>query len=226
MENCVEANNKNKLYHYTTVETLALILKSKKIRFNSLENLDDLLENKTEEFNELGSYYFVSCFSNDNEESIPIWSMYSQNGQGVRLEFSKPLFDECFKIDDEIKGEVEVKMKGPFEIEYTNEEDKLIPKIIRKQTQSDPSKTSNDTLEDGAGTQVFGVETKTYSYADIGRCKLPNWKFQSEVRYMIDFVSKELKESIREDNSTTIKRCERKYCDIPIKEDALKNLTI
>lgn len=32
------------LYHYTTVETLALILKNRTIRFRSLDQMDDLQE--------------------------------------------------------------------------------------------------------------------------------------------------------------------------------------
>lgn len=31
-----------KIYHYTSTETLALILKSKKIRFNRLDQVDDM----------------------------------------------------------------------------------------------------------------------------------------------------------------------------------------
>lgn len=35
------------LYHYTSLSTLALILKSKTIRFNSLINMDDAEDVKT-----------------------------------------------------------------------------------------------------------------------------------------------------------------------------------
>jgi len=33
-----------RIYHYTTINNLALILASKKIRFNRLDNVDDLEE--------------------------------------------------------------------------------------------------------------------------------------------------------------------------------------
>lgn len=33
-----------KLYHYTTIDTLALILKNRTIRFNRLDKVDDLEE--------------------------------------------------------------------------------------------------------------------------------------------------------------------------------------
>lgn len=35
------------LYHYTNIETLALILKNRTIRFNSLDRMDDLQEQQT-----------------------------------------------------------------------------------------------------------------------------------------------------------------------------------
>ena len=35
------------LFHYTTIDTLALILKYKSIRFNSLKNVDDLEEQES-----------------------------------------------------------------------------------------------------------------------------------------------------------------------------------
>jgi len=34
------------LYHYTSIESLAMILSTKKIRFNSLVHVDDLVEGK------------------------------------------------------------------------------------------------------------------------------------------------------------------------------------
>lgn len=71
-----------KLYHYTTIDTLALILSNKTIRFTRLDQLDDL--------NEVGIYgsnitktTFVSCWTNKEEESIAQWSIYRGNNRGV-----------------------------------------------------------------------------------------------------------------------------------------------
>lgn len=43
-------------YHYTNIDTLALILKYKTIRFNSLENVDDLEEVKSSDLGDVGKY--------------------------------------------------------------------------------------------------------------------------------------------------------------------------
>lgn len=53
-----------KIYHYTSIETLALILKYKTIRFNRLDQVDDYEEAcyGSGDLNlHLGQYCFVSC---------------------------------------------------------------------------------------------------------------------------------------------------------------------
>ena len=39
-----------KIYHYTTLETLALILKNRTLRFNNVKNMNDPEESVTEDF--------------------------------------------------------------------------------------------------------------------------------------------------------------------------------
>lgn len=61
------------LYHYTSLSSLALILKSKKLRFNSLINMDDAEEVKTKNSEYLGKYCFISSWTDLEEENIPFW---------------------------------------------------------------------------------------------------------------------------------------------------------
>ena len=68
-----------KLYHYTNLKTLALILKHRTLRFNRLDKVDDLEENVKSNGLNLGQYIFVSCWTEDAEESIPLWRMYGSN---------------------------------------------------------------------------------------------------------------------------------------------------
>lgn len=60
-----------KLYHYTTIDTLALILKNRTIRFNRLDKVDDLEEKVVSCGVNLAQYIFASCWTKDAEESIP-----------------------------------------------------------------------------------------------------------------------------------------------------------
>lgn len=76
-----------KLYHYTTIDSLAHILKSRSIKFNRLDQLDDLTE--SEEFGSFNplKYTFSSSFTWDSRENIALWKMYANMETGVRLEF-------------------------------------------------------------------------------------------------------------------------------------------
>ena len=46
------------LYRYTSLESLALILKSRQIRLNPLDKMDDLQEQKTADVENLGKFVF------------------------------------------------------------------------------------------------------------------------------------------------------------------------
>lgn len=84
-----------RLYHYTNIETLALILKNKTIRFNRLDQVDDLEEGNIECSGvHPGLYSFVSCWTEDSEESIPLWRMYTDKGVGVRIGLDKEMFKQ------------------------------------------------------------------------------------------------------------------------------------
>lgn len=77
------------LYHYTSIESLVYI-KNRTIRFKSLINVDDMEEVLTRDLGAFGKYFYVSCWSSDDEESIPLWSMYSEGMKGVRIKL--PIF--------------------------------------------------------------------------------------------------------------------------------------
>lgn len=80
------------IYHYTTIQTLALILKSKKLRFTRLDLVDDIEETCYVKPESLSTHFFVSCLTKDNKESILFWNMYAKVN-GVRLKKNKALMD-------------------------------------------------------------------------------------------------------------------------------------
>ena len=60
------------LYHYTSLENLALILKNRTIRFSPLSKVDDLQESRSRDLKNVGRFVFVSCWTDEKEESIPM----------------------------------------------------------------------------------------------------------------------------------------------------------
>lgn len=83
-----------KLYHYTSIENLALILKNKTIRFTRLDKVDDSEEAGLSCKNIQLSYYtFVSCWTDSEEESIPLWKMYAgKEMHGIRISLDSDMF--------------------------------------------------------------------------------------------------------------------------------------
>lgn len=76
----------DRICHYTNLESLALILKTRRIRFTRMDRVDDIREAQQHLGIEFGKYFFVSCWTIDTKESIPQWNMYSDQMRGVRIE--------------------------------------------------------------------------------------------------------------------------------------------
>lgn len=93
-------------YHYTNFEALLSIIKSKSIMLSSLEQLNDLEEGLR--LDEIKKFkVFVSCFTHEKKESIPLWKLYSKDGYGLRIGLNALIFFEdkkkLFFIDDKTK---------------------------------------------------------------------------------------------------------------------------
>lgn len=81
------------IFHYTDINTLALILKNKTIRFNRLDRVDDIEEGQIESSGiKFCKYVFVSCWTENAEENIPLWKMYGGGSEGVRIGLDKDMF--------------------------------------------------------------------------------------------------------------------------------------
>lgn len=61
----MNAAHPESLYHYTNVEALAMILKSRSIRFSPLTALDDLQEAMNQDQNRFSNFVFVSSWTDD-----------------------------------------------------------------------------------------------------------------------------------------------------------------
>lgn len=88
------------IHHYTSLETLAMILSTGKLKFNRLDCVDDLEESSIQSDGiRLGQYVFVSCWTENPEESIPLWKMYANGGNGVRISMDSDMFHDYLITD-------------------------------------------------------------------------------------------------------------------------------
>jgi len=173
------------IYHYTSIETLALILKSKSIRFNNLENVDDLNETEFSDENiNLSSHTLISCWTKNEAENLAFWNMYTPNMKGVRIRMPKNLFRNYSFLTENVASvkEDSLILKSlvpesetfndnywivPFsdyliEVVYTDEIELLKPKIYH---------------ENG--------ENHIAKIGEIGKYKSTIWEFQQEIRFKL-----------------------------------------
>lgn len=81
------------IYHYTSIQSLACILKSGNLRFTRLDQFDDVQEGqKIADWN-FGAMLFASCWGIDSSEDYPQWEMYGDAMRGVRLSLPSDPFD-------------------------------------------------------------------------------------------------------------------------------------
>lgn len=231
------------IFHYTSIENLLLILKTKSICFNSLENVDDMEEKETEDLKNFGRFYYVSCWNKSSKESIPLWTMYSQDMQGVRIEL--PIFP--FKKYSYTKGELYFNENTTeyIDINKLYNETKLVM-LDEGIKLFDIEYTDNEKLLYPTIKNIKSKNLLKYDFSKLGKYKRSNWSFQEECRYGVLMVPwninglKKVKEINKLDNneskiivnelinllenSNTLALCKRFY--IEIDEEILKKMKI
>jgi len=87
-----------KIYHYTTIDTLALIMLNKTIRFNRLDRVDDEEESifgSGDSDVKIGKYIFVSCWTKEKDENPVLWKYIADkagNNNVVRIALDENMF--------------------------------------------------------------------------------------------------------------------------------------
>jgi hypothetical protein len=162
------------LSHYSSINKLALILKSKKIRFTRLDLVNDPDEGISKDFGKMAFFKFVSCWTGNMEENFALWNMYTDRMRGIRLDLPTPVFNSYefdgiydFMVPEEKFMDYQngiliySAQNKPVKIKYTDDEKELFPNI-----------------RDAKGLKA----------SDLGIRKRTIWEFENEVRYVLDIV--------------------------------------
>lgn len=164
-----------KLYHYTSINNLALILQSRSIRFGRLDKVNDPTEGLASDFQSMAHYIFISSWTANEIEDFALWNMYTPSMRGVRIELPVPLFpsfnignkiSNCLVSDQEYvdykKGYFIVGAENtPVQIIYSDDKNLLYPPIKVKD----------------------GLHLKTLS-----KYKRLIWRVEQEYRYQLNIV--------------------------------------
>jgi hypothetical protein len=197
------------VYQYTNINSLALILKNKTIRFSALSSVDDSNEAYTRDYGFLSDYVFVSCWTIYANENIALWNMYSKDMSGIRIGLPAEMFqmtreDMATTYKNEQNGYFNI---GSFSFNVSYDDD-----IYRDYTLKVPG------------------EENSYRANMLGKYKEQIWSFQKEFRYRLFGYRCNATEKPNFDGFLNSVKLETKpnvrYVDIPVKEGVLDHMQI
>lgn len=205
--------DKDYLYHYTSINSLGFILKNKTLRFNNLTKVDDKDEAR---FNEklYGKYCFVSCWTDCQVESIPMWIMYSgTNLNGVRIKLKAFPFENCMNLNSfENHYEDIIKFNSIYEKKY---------RLIQLRCCKINYLEVND-LDEFHRKDLWDIDQESkvsiYNIGDVGIYKNIYWEFQKEWRYVLDILPLKI--------DTELVNLPFEFCDVEISKNDYQDMEI
>ncbi len=229
-----------KIYHYTTLENLALILKHKTIRFNRLDNMDDPCE-KTFLVNQLdwSPYTYVSCWTENPRESLPLWHMYTNEGKGVRIGIEKDFIDWdkqsiAFSVPSRQKHHKSISKEssGAFSVTFnpTRIYRPLSDEMCYRKVNYASEKEYLDFEKKIGRVRSFEID-EDLMREYIGRFRKDKWAFQEESRFIIYAVPYTSTDPVVSHNDfLNLIRLnipnQVPYIDVPIKAEKLRNIEV
>ena len=189
--------------------------------------MDDAEEAKTKNSEYLGKYCFVSSWTDQADESIPFWGLYTHQMSGVRIKMKKcpfnkntaslPYYNDGKPFETYFpqslidRNDIYLYPTLPFlrKIEYTKNDDFIYPSPI----------TYLKRNADGS----YNIQG---CFNDINRYKRDSWLFQSEWRYSMMIFPHDTLGKLNlqlEANTKDMPFC---YYDFPISEEAFSDIEI
>lgn len=185
------------IHHYTNLETLAMILSTRKLKFNRLDCVDDLDEGGIQSDGvKLGQYVFVSCWTENAEESIPLWKMYAGGVNGVRISIDSDMFQDFLitnlNLPNGLKSNGALISKIPQE-EFIQPNYFVLPifnnseMFYRKIEYVDDIASATNSIVQRTMTDAIHAKV-CVAYSKVGKYKHKRWAFQEETRYAVTIL--------------------------------------
>ncbi len=229
-----------KIYHYTTIETLALILKHKTIRFNRLDMMEDHCE-KTFLMNQYNCspYTYVSCWSENPVESIPLWNTYAPGGIGIRIALDKDFIDWdkqsiAFSVPSQPSHHKIPSKDSSGTISVTFNPIRIYPPLSDEicynhvtYANKEAYREYEDKIGMASSTDIDDDMMRKY----VGLFRKDKWAFQDESRFVIYAVPYTLTDAVVTHNEfVNLIRLNVpnnvSFIDVPIKPEKLKHIEV
>lgn len=164
------------IYHYTNIETLALILEHKTIRFTRLDLVDDPEEFQYSRYNaHPAQNVFVSCWTRESLDTIPQWLIYGSNHHGVRIGMPEHMFEiyqngnHRYICNTDIIRQHECALMPFTDTDYPLYDVKYVDDLT------------------SIGNKIFNnFGNNSIDYKEMGKYKSSEWAFQKECRFIMN----------------------------------------
>ena len=178
-----------RLFQYTSLGVLSLILQNKTIRFNSLENLDDLEESSLQFCDDNPPVTYVSCWTSIVEESIPMWKLYTQMTDGIRIELPiGPFKDPRTQNGNCVPGSYDYRAAKWIPVLPPSRVDPELVYMAQPYSLNHPNRViyrDDLTASEIVASEASGQNAVVTHNGAIARFKRNNWDFQQEFRYIV-----------------------------------------
>lgn len=176
-----DAERRTSMFHYCDFESFLEIISNRNIKFNRIDKVNDKKENELFDDLELAKLVFISCFSIDRKESIPLWHIYTTNNYGIRLGFQlkEPAFhSKLINSQKPVCGKKSFdSANGTFKIHARNTKDIItnnewVIDISQKDIIYDINKAKENPIKCGY----------IYNMHAMGAFKDKAWEYEDETR--------------------------------------------
>lgn len=178
-----------RLFQYTSLGVLSLILQNKTIRFNSLENLDDLEESSLQFCDDNPPVTYVSCWTSIVKESIPMWKLYTQMTDGIRIELPiGPFKDPRTQNGNCVPGSYDYRAAKWIPVLPPSRVDPELVYMAQPYSLNHPNRViyrDDLTAAEIVASEDSGQNAVVTHNGAIARFKRSHWDFQQEFRYIV-----------------------------------------
>ncbi len=231
------------LHHYTTLQSLESILENETIRLRPLSTLDDMEEGLSEDCKAIGNFIFVSSWSGEDKEMIPMWYMYGDEYRGVRISLPKlPFKQYSYSFAEQLMHGIapidNKELVTDLPLSDINNSNYLIAPWHKDYQLKKIVYTDDQTLlKPRLWAEKDG--TVSFTYGKMGLNKNDYWAFQKEWRYVLNILpipfrtaaqyvqnSPKEVEKLFKQISTGKVQCPFKYYDLKLSSESLSQMII
>ena len=184
----------DRIYHYTTYESLICILKNKSFRLSRMDLLNDKAEQKLGR-TDVHTKNYIMSFTRD-KEYVSMWAMYGKpSGIKIRLDFSRKLFAEAINDNfffDSLKSK-KICLYSSKSPEMFTKKDFLISDVVYFDKKTQELRHNENAFKNILAEKTVVDEMTGFIKYDV-------WEFERETRLRVQMYNSYQNQIIGEDD--------------------------